>query len=195
MTVVTDQGATVTFVDAGDFIIDSFYTRCGISEDGQYYPIVVNESVSGAAIGSDWQPDTGGNPNAPAIDYVKIIDGNGDYVNPQLMPWLVQFGATIPQTFTSCYMITNEGDKIVGFDSVFCQEGDRLGLAPTIDGHRYHLTTIDGEYEINCNGDGFSTFVATASSFRCTNDKSFWNYFCNYNFIKALGANTSIFES
>lgn len=195
VTVVTDLGATVTLVDSGDIILDGFYTRVGIGEDGRYYPIVVNESVSGAAIGSDWVFDTGGNPNSIGMDYVKIIDGDNNYVNPSLLPWLVQFGASFPLTFNSCYMVTNGGSKIVGFESIICQQGNRMALDPTINGHRWHLTTIDGEYEVNCNGDGFTTIAVGEYTFKCTNDNSIWNYFCNYNFIKALGANTSIFES
>lgn len=195
ITVVTDQGATVTFVDAGDFIIDSFYTRCGISEDGRYYPIVVNESISGAAIGSDWQPDTGGNPNAPAIDYVKIIDGNGDYVNPQLMPWLVKQGASVQQTFQNCYMLMVNNTRYDKIQSFYCFNRQRLSTLPMLGEYNVNYSTHDGEYDVNCEADGYSVHAVSNLTIRCSNNQEYWSEFCNYCLLKALGAPTSIFES
>lgn len=200
MTVVTDQGATVTLVKSGVTIIDSFYTRCGISEDGQYYPIVVNESISGAAIGSDWEPDTGGNPNAPGIDYVKIIDSNGDYVNPQLMPWLITKGASVQQTFKDCYMKTVGERFYSGIQSFACYQGERLETLPLITNSQGGLShvfysTFDGEYEVNCSADDFTTYDTNNYTVRCSNNQENWLEFCNYCLLKALGAPTSIFES
>lgn len=200
VTVVTDQGATVTLVDAGDFIIDSFYTRCGISEDGHYYPIVVNESISGAAIGSNWEPDTGGNPNAPGIDYVKIIDSNDQYVNPQLLPWLAKQGATVQKTFQDCYMKPGQIYIYRSIQSFMCYQGTTLATSPNIvdpNGvqHPVRYTTHDGEFAVNCNADGFSTTAYNPFTVRCSNNPEIWEDYCNYCLLKALGAPTTIFES
>lgn len=200
VTVVTDQGATVTFVDAGDFIIDSFYTRCGITEDGRYYPIVVDERSSGAAIGSDWEPDTGGNPNATGIDYVKIIDGNGVYVNPQLMPWLTKQGASVQKTFQSCYMTTISGITYSGIQAITCMHNNALETLPhlvTGDSveHNVYFTTHDGENRVNCEADGFTNYQANTYSVRCSSNQEYWMEFCNYCLLKAMGAPTTIFES
>lgn len=195
MTVVTDQGATVTLVDSGVFIIDNFESRCGIDENGQYYPIVVNESSSGAAIGSDWVADTGGNPNASGIDYVKIIDGDSNYVNPQLLPWLARIGATFTDTFGNCFMKTIGDLSYNNVRSFSCFNGQTLRLSPTLDGHSVFISTYDSEYLVNCDADGFSTQSVTQYTARCSNNQDHWTEFCNYCLLKALGAPTTIFET
>lgn len=194
MTVVTDQGHIVTLIDTGVEIVDSFRTIVARATNGEKYPIVVNESQSGAAIGANWQHDEGGNPNADGRDYVKIIDRENVYVNVKLINWLMQFGADFRVTFNDVYIQNGNGIKESGLLNYSCHVGDVMQIN-SYSGTRASFIYDDaGEHLINCAGNGYSDTTATSGDYMVSRFTDSIVAYNNYWVLKALGVPLSVVE-
>lgn len=195
VTVQTTDGQTVTLVRAGETLIDSVPAIVGIDENDHEWPLVVNEQEDEATIGNDWQAGTGAPVSLIQDGYIVVIDSEGVYVNPQLMPWLIAKGGTPTDTLPSCYVTLIGGDKYKNLGSVECYQAQRLSTYVEYQGRHVFFTTHDGEYQVNCNADGFATNPVSDYTARCSNERENWSDYCNYNVLKSLGAPLSIFET
>lgn len=191
----TTDGQTVVLVETGENPISDVPTIVGKDEDGNEYPLCVDMSHDDQFIDNAWNENSGAPRNQYEGAFVTIIDGNGEYVNPQLIPWLASRGATFTETFVNCFMKLKDGDLYSGIQSYFCYEETKLALQPAFENHRVFLSTYDGGFVVNCSADGFSTLGVTRYTARCSNLKARWAEFCNYCVIKALGVPTTLFES
>ena len=194
LTVVTDQGHIVTLIDTGVEIVDSFRTIVARATNGEKYPIVVNESQSGAAIGANWQHDEGGNPNADGRDYVKIIDNQNVYVNVKLINWLMQFGADFRVTFNDVYIQNGNGGQESGLVNYSCHMGDIMQINSYSGTHASFIYDDAGEHLINCAGNGYSETAAGPGDYmvsRLTDSIVAYN---NYWVLKALGVPLSVVD-
>lgn len=192
LTVVTDQGNTVTLIDTGVELVDSYRTIVARATNGEKYPIVVNESQSHAAIGANWQHDEGGNPNADGRDYVKIIDDQNAYVNVQLIAWLMQFGANFSATFNDVYIKNGTGHEESGLNNYSCHLGDIMQIN-SFSGTRQSFIYDDADgHLINCAGNGYSDTTHAADDYKVTRNPSDTDAYNNYWVLKALGVPLSV---
>ena len=192
LTVVTDQGHTVTLIDTGVELVDSYRTIVARATNGEKYPIVVNESQSHAAIGANWQHDEGGNPNADGRDYVKIIDDQGAYVNVQLINWLMQFGASFRATFLDVYIKNGTGHEESALVNYSCHIGDIMQIN-SYSGTRTSFIYDDAdEHLINCAGDGYSDTTHLPDDYKVSKNPSDTDAYNNYWVLKALGVPMTI---
>ena len=90
VTVVTSVGNNVTLVDTGVEEILGVNTMVGITNNGAKYPLVANYSDTPIAIGVGWDYDNGVNVGQEQLECVCVINGDNEYENPLLLPWLVQ---------------------------------------------------------------------------------------------------------
>lgn len=194
LTVVTDQGHTVTLIDTGVELVDSYRTIVARATNGEKYPIVVNESQSGAAIGANWQHDEGGNPNAEGLDYVKIIDNQGAYVNVQLINWLMQFGASFRVTFNDVYIKNGTVNEESGLVNYSCHLGDIMQINSSSETRTSFIYDDADGHLINCAGDGYSDTTHLPGDFKVSKNPSDTVAYNNYWVLKALGVPLSVVE-
>ena len=194
MTVTTSEGATVTLVRTGVDYVGDVATMGVVTDNGVWMPLLINLSGSSNFVGEDWGDTSGGDADYYDDPYVCIINGDGDFVNPQLLTWLMRQGATFENTFTEVVVTDADGnnhDLLTGFvctDGVFADivsNGHNIGGGIGIQGDNRVL---------NCALSGFSEQTADSSTVYVSNNPADGVQYANRCVVEALGGDCTFID-